>query len=111
MNRQELRAEVRVPVIQRGNLSVGNDWFGCMVMDMSPSGMLLVSNRQLEVGQIFDFRCELGTGNAFNCMIEIMHSDDDSAGAMITEIDEKATRLLRAYLARKLSSTRSSVDR
>jgi len=110
MNTRELRAEVRVPVIRRGNLSVGSDWFGCMVMDMSKSGLLLVSNRHLEVGQIFDFRCELWTGKILNCMIEIMHSNDDSAGAMITEIDEEATKLLQAYLEQKLSSSRSSVD-
>jgi len=110
MNGQELRAEVRVPVIQRGDLSAGNDWFKCMVMDMSNSGLMLVSNRLLEIGQIFDFRCELGPGKAFNCMIEIMHSNDDSAGAMITEIGEEATKLLQAYLEEKLSSTRSSVD-
>ena len=104
MNTRELRAEVRVPVIQRGKLSAGNDWFGCMVMDMSNSGLLLVSNRLLEIGQIFDFRCELGPGKVFNCMIEIMHSNDDSAGAMITEIGEEATKLLQAYLEQKLSS-------
>ncbi len=110
MNAQELRAEVRVPVMHRGNLSAGNDWFQCMVMDMSNSGLLLVSNRLLEIGQTFDFRCELAPGKTFNCRSEVMHSDDDSAGAMITEIGEPATKLLRAYLEKKLSSMRSSAD-
>ena len=110
MNAQDLRAEVRVPVMQRGDLSAGSDWFKCMVMDMSNSGLLLVSNKLLEVGQTFDFRCGFGPGKEFNCMIEIMHSNDDTAGAMITEIDEEATRLLRGYLAEKLSSARSSAD-
>ena len=110
MKARELRAEVRVPVMHRGNLSVGSDWFRCMVMDMSNSGLLLVSNRLLEVGQIFDFRCDLGPGRVFTCMIEIMHSNDDSAGAMITEISEQATKLLQAYLQEKLSSMRSSAD-
>jgi|SRR5215831_7806541 len=103
MEGQELRAEVRVPVLQRGNLSTGNDWFGCMVMDMSGSGMLIVSNKQLEVGQILDFRCELYPGRVLNCMIEVMHSSDDSFGAMITEIDQKCTRLLHDYLEEKLA--------
>ena len=101
--REELRAEVRVPVMRRGNLSAGSDWFGCMVMDMSGSGMLVVSNKQLEVGQILEFRCELYPGRMLNCMIEIMHSNDDSAGAMITEVDEKGTKLLQAYLEEKLA--------
>jgi hypothetical protein len=110
MNAHELRAEVRVPVMQRGDLSVGSDWFRCMVMDMSNSGLLLVSNRLLEIGQIFDFRCDFGPGKVFNCMIEIMHCNDDSAGAMITEIGEQSTKLLQAYLEEKLSSMRSSAE-
>ena len=110
MIQRELRAEARIPVIHRGKLSAGNDWFECMVMDMSHSGLLLVSNRLLDIGQIFDFRCELGPGKVFNCMIEIMHSNDDSAGGMITEIGEDATKLLQAYLEEKLSSLRSSVN-
>jgi hypothetical protein len=43
-------------------------------------------------------------------MIEIMHSNDDSAGAMITEIGEQSTKLLQAYLEEKLSSMRSSAE-
>ena len=103
MEGHELRAEVRVPVMQRGNLSAGSDWFGCMVMDISGSGMLIVSNKQLDVGQILEFRCELYPGKGLDCMIEIMHSNEDSAGAMITEIDEKATKLLHDYLEEKLA--------
>ena len=103
MDGQELRAEVRVPVLQRASLSAGSDWFACMVMDMSNSGLLFVSNKQLEVGQTLEFRCELFPGRRLECMIEIMHSSNDSAGAMITEIDEKATKLLHDYLEEKLA--------
>jgi len=65
--------------------------------------MLIVSNKQLDVGQILEFRCELYPGKILDCMIEIMHSNDDSAGAMITEIDQKGTRLLHEYLEEKLA--------
>src|SRR5262245_33466383 len=103
MERQELRAEIRVPVLQRANLNAGAEWFACMVMDMSGSGLLLVSNRQLEVGQIFEFRCELYPGKLMECMIEVIHSKNDSAGAMITEIDDTSTKLLKSYLEEQLA--------
>ena len=101
MPTHELRAEARIPVTQRGNLSAGDAWFPCMVMDMSNSGFLMVCTRQLPVGQILDFRCELYPGKFLDCMVEVMHSDDDSAGMMITEIDEKTRLLYYAYLEEK----------
>ena len=103
MDTHELRADARVPVTQRGNLSAGGEWFACMVLDMSNSGLLLVSNKHLEVGQILEFRCALYPDRFLECMIEVMHSNDDSAGAMITEIDEKAKNLLLSYLEEKLA--------
>ena len=103
MERHELRAEIRVPVLQRANLNAGSEWFACMVMDMSNSGLQLLSNRQLEIGHIFEFRCELYPGKSMECMIEIIHSKNDSAGAMITEIDDNSTQLLKSYLEEKLA--------
>jgi len=101
MTTDDLRAEARIPVTQRGKLSAGNDWFPCMVLDMSSSGFLMVSNQQLAVGQILDFRCELYLQKVLDCKIEVMHSNGDSAGVMITEIAEKAMSLLQVYLEEK----------
>jgi hypothetical protein len=58
----------------------------------------MAANKQLEVGQILEFRCELYPGEFLDCMTEVMHSNDESAGVMITEIDENGTRLLQTYL-------------
>ena len=101
MPTHELRAEARIPVTQRGKLSAGGEWFPCMVLDVSNSGFLLVSNKQLTVGDIFDFRCELNPGKFLDCKIEVMHSDGDSAGTLITDIDEKAVNLFQGYLQEK----------
>ena len=99
MDTHELRAEARLPVTQRGKLCAGDGgWFPCMVLDMSNSGFLMVCNNQLEVGQIFDFRCELYPGKFLDCKIEVMHSNDDSVGTMITEIDGKVAGLFHVYL-------------
>ena len=103
MTTHELRAEARVPVTQRGKLSAGDAWFPCMVLDMSNSGFLMVCNRKLEVGQILDFRCELYPEKFLDCKIEIMHTNDDAAGVMITEIDEKTMSLLQAYLEERFA--------
>jgi len=101
MSMHELRAEARIPVTQRGKLSAGGEWFPCMVLDVSNSGFLLVSNKRLTVGDIFDFRCELNPGKVLDCKIEIMHSDDDSAGTLITDIDAKAIDLFQGFLQEK----------
>ena len=101
MPTHELRAEARIPVTQRGRVSAGNDWFPCMVLDMSNSGFLMVCNQQLAVGQILDFRCEPYPQKVLDCKIEVMHSNADSAGVMITEIAEKARSLLHLYLEEK----------
>ena len=103
MAAHELRAEARVPVTQRGNLSAGTAWFPCMILDMSNSGFLLVSNKHLEVGLTLDFRCELYPGKMLDCKIEVMRSDDDSAGVMITEIDDNTVSLFRSYLEEKFA--------
>ena len=101
MPSHELRAEARIPVTQRGKLSAGGEWFPCMVLDVSNSGFLLVSNKRLTVGDIFDFRCELYPGKVLDCKVEVMHSDNDSAGTMITHIDAKAVDLYHAFLEEK----------
>jgi len=101
LHTHEMRAEARLPVTQRGKLGVGTDWFPCMVLDMSNSGFLMLSNKQLAVGQTFDFRCEFAPQKVFECKIEIMHSNDDSVGTMITEIDTRSTGLLHSYLEEK----------
>jgi len=104
MTTRELRAEARIPVTQRGKLNVGDEsWFPCMVLDVSNSGFLIVSNKKLPVGQILEFRCELYPGKTFDCKIEVMHSKDDSVGTMITDIDDKATSLFNTYLEEKIA--------
>ena len=103
MSADDLRAEARIPVTHLGKLSAGDTWFPCMVLDMSNSGFLMVCNKQLEVGLILDFRCELYPEKFLECKIEIMHSKEDAAGVMITEIDEKTTALLQAYLEEKFA--------
>src|SRR5262245_57741528 len=102
MSSHELRAEARIPVTQRGRLSTGTEeWFPCMVLDMSNSGFLMVCTRKLPVGQILDFRCEIYPGKFVDCKIEVMHSEQDSIGTMITEIDEKSILLFQSYLEEK----------
>ncbi len=111
MTTHELRAEARIPVTQRGNLSAGDSWFPCMVLDVSNSGFLMLCNKQLVTGQIFDFRCELYPGKFLDCKIEVMHSNDDSAGTMITDIDEKAMSLFNLYLEEKFAVKLDTVRR
>jgi hypothetical protein len=103
MKMRELRAEARVAVSRRGALSSGGDWFPCLVLDMSDSGMLLVSSRDVVVGQLLDFRCELYPGKALQCTIEVRHATEAGVGAKIREVDEKGAALVRLFLQEQFS--------
>ena len=64
MKGRELRAEARIAVREKGSLSagslnIGDAWFPCVVQDMSDSGFLILCSKDLSVGQVLEFRCEL----------------------------------------------------
>lgn len=98
MTTRELRAEARIPVSQRGKLGSGEVWFPCIILDMSNNGFLMLCNRQLAVGQVLDFRCELFPETILDCKIEIRHFSDAGLGTKITEIDKKGISLCQSYL-------------
>jgi PilZ domain-containing protein len=103
MPTRELRAEARIPVSRRGTLSSGETWFPCMILDVSNSGFLMLCTRELEVGQLLDFRCELYPEKFLDCKIEIRHFSDAGVGTMITDIDEHALKLWNIYLEEQYS--------
>ncbi len=102
---------MRVPVSQKGALSSGDTLlFPCLIVDMSDSGILMMSNREIQVGQVLDYKCELFPNQYLECKLEIVHVDDMRLGAKIVEIDEKGTSLCKLFLeeqyAHKLDSVR-----
>ena len=102
---------MRVPVSQKGTLSSGGSlWFPCLIVDMSDSGILMMSNREIPVGQVLDYRCELFPGKFLECKLEVMHVDDTRLGTKIVEIDENGMSLCKLFLeeqyAHKLDSVR-----
>jgi hypothetical protein len=108
---KDLRAEMRLPVTRKGTLSSGDTlWFPCLIVDMSDSGILMMSNRKIPVGQLLDFRTELFPGKFLECRLEIMHVDDTHLGTKIIEIDNKGISLCKLFLeeqyAHKLDSVR-----
>ena len=103
MTTRELRAEGRIPVSLRGKLNSGEDWFPCMVVDMSNRGFLILCSKQLAIGQVLHFRCELFPGKILDCKIEIRHFSEEGVGTKITEIDEKGFSLYQLYLDERYS--------
>ena len=111
MRSRDLRAEMRIPVNQKGALSSGDSlWFPCLIVDMSDSGILIMSNREIPVGQVLDYRCELFPGKFLECKLKVVHVDDTRLGTKIVEIDEKGMSLCKMFLeeqyAHKLDSVR-----
>lgn len=98
MKNTELRAELRAAVTRRGALTAGNESFPCIVQDMSDSGLLLMCTRPLIVGQALRFKCELFPEKTLECMIEVVHKNDDSIGTKIIEIDEQGAKLIQLFL-------------
>ncbi|MBI2297156.1 MAG: PilZ domain-containing protein [Betaproteobacteria bacterium] len=103
MKTRELRAEARIVVSQRGQLSSGNTWFPCMVLDMSDNGFLIMSSKELVVGQVLEFRCELFPGKTLECKIETRHVSDAGVGTKIVEIDKKGISLCQLFLQEQYS--------
>ena len=74
-----------------------------MVQDMSDSGFLILCNKELSVGQVLDFRCELFPEKTLTCKIEIRHISESGMGTKIVEIDKKGTGLCQLYLQEQYS--------
>jgi len=108
MKGRELRAEARIPVREKGLLSAGsvntgNAWFPCVVQDMSDSGFLILCSKELSVGQVLDFRCELFPEKTLNCKIQIKHINGSGMGTKVVEIDTRGIRLIELYLQEQYS--------
>ena len=100
MVNRDMRAGTRLEVNQRGSLNAGDGgiWFPCLIVDMSDSGILLMSNREFPVGQILTFKSELFPGKFIECKVEVVHVDDTRLGTKIIEIDNAGRKLCQAYL-------------
>lgn len=108
MKGRELRAEARIPVKEKGSLSAGSlgiedAWFPCVVQDMSDSGFLILCSKELSVGQVLEFRCELFPEKTLNCKIEIRHISASGMGTKIMEIDKRGAGLVELYLQEQYS--------
>ena len=108
MKGRELRAEARIPVREKGSLSTGSvntgdAWFPCVVQDMSDSGFQILCSKDLSVGQVLEFRCELFPEKTLNCKIEVRHISPSGMGTKVTEIDRRGTGLIQLYLQEQYS--------
>jgi len=108
MKGRELRAEVRIPVKEKGllrpgSVNIGDDWFPCVVQDMSDSGFLILCSKELSVGQVLEFRCELFPEKTLKCKIEVRHVSPKGMGTKIREIDGRGTSLVQLYLQEQYS--------
>lgn len=103
MKGRELRAGARLAVKERASLSSGDAWFPCMIQDMSDTGFLILCGKELAVGQILDFKCELFPDKTLTCKIEVRHVSAAGMGAKVVEIDGRGTRLIELYLQEQYS--------
>lgn len=111
MRTKDLRAEVRIPVSQRGTLNTGDAWFPCLIVDMSDNGILIMSNRELPVGQVLEYRCELFPGRFLECKLEVVHVDDTGLGTKIIEIDKRGMSLCKLFLEEQYAHKLDKIGR
>lgn len=98
MDQKELRASLRVAVTQRGAVDAGREHFSCIIQDMSDDGLLFICTRDLEVGQILDFRCELYQDQPLECKLRVMHVTNGGVGAKIINMNEKIATQIQSFL-------------
>ena len=98
MDHKELRASLRVAVTRRGAVDAGEEHFPCIVQDMSDDGMLFICTRDVEIGQILDFKCELYPDQPFECKLRVVHITNGGVGARFIGLDKKASELMHSFL-------------
>ena len=84
-------------------MSSGDAWFPCTVQDMSDSGFLIMCGKELAVGQVLEFRCQLFPERTLNCKIEVRHVSHKGMGTKVVEIDNRGTSLVKLYLEEQYS--------
>ena len=94
----ELRAEVRVPITQRGMLGGSNDWHHCLIEDFSTKGFLIISTMTLKVGYVLELKCELFPKRILQCKVEVRHVSADCVGTMIVDIIDAGTRSCQEFI-------------
>ena len=115
MKGRDLRAEARITVkekasLKEGSLGSGDDWFPCMVQDMSDSGFLILCGKEVPVGQVLEFRCQLFPERTLSCKIEVRHVSHKGMGTKVVEIDNRGTSLVRLYLEEQYSLKLNSMS-
>lgn len=110
---RELRAEARIAVTARGALKegavaasalgAGDEWFPCLIYDMSDSGFLILCSKDLSVGQTLDLRSELLPGKPLTCRIEVRHVSSSGIGTKVVDIDKHGMSLIKLYLEEQYS--------
>ncbi|HSF20990.1 MAG TPA: PilZ domain-containing protein [Burkholderiales bacterium] len=112
MKGRELRAEARIPVKEKASLRGGvlvaaataeDGWFPCVVQDMSDTGFLILCSKEVSVGQILEFRCQLFPEKTLNCKIQVRHVSSNGMGTKVVEIDSRGSRLVELYLEEQYS--------
>ena len=112
MKGRELRAEARISVKEKASLRGGalvaaatadDGWFPCVVQDMSDTGFLILSSKEVAVGQILEFRCQLFPEKTLNCKIQVRHVSSNGMGTKVVEIDSRGSRLIELYLEEQYS--------
>ena len=103
MNRPELRAEERVPVCFSGTLRLGEATTECVVQNMCSRGFLIKADRQLPVGKVVYFTCELYPGRVVQCTVQVRHINAGCLGAKVTEMSEGDAALCRQYIAEQVA--------
>jgi len=74
-----------------------------MVQNMSDSGFLILCSKEVPVGQVLEFRCQLFPEKTLNCKIEVRHISPSGMGTKVTEIDPRGTSLIQLYLQEQYS--------
>lgn len=60
--------------------------------------MLFICTRDLEIGQVLDFKCELYPDQPFECKLKVVHITNGGVGARIIGLNKAASELMQTFL-------------
>src|ERR1700720_3254790 len=106
MTTLELRAEMRVPITQRGTLLAPSAPCPCLIQEFSSKGFLIMCAAKVQVGDILDLKCELYPGRVLECQIEVRHINDDCIGTKVLNVSDAGLKLCRQFIEEHYSLNR-----
>lgn len=97
----ERRYHFRIPVNQRGLMTLDGMTTPCDILDLTEQGLQLQTCIPLKAGDSVQIECNVGAEHLVRSTIKIIHAEGLRAGGLMANISTNSYRRLKHFLATK----------